>query len=374
MMNILITGFASSPGRPANLSWKLAHGLEGETMAGVMIKATELPLHLEEAMDVLHHTFQMIEPVAVVGLDTVESSEILLQESAVNQRDLSCINFSGIHKEIRGITSHVPSTLRVTLPLERLLDTLKKNGFSARISNQVGTHLTHALLYHLLYQIKTSNKPLPLGFIYLPYNTDNRRENTPLSFEKLVSALQILLEELVLSLTLLETTRLHLRPLLLHQLKAHMENPEELAQQLGINPLKPLSPIMKRVYSIKIQHIQRDPSHLLYYTYWLILHKKDRRYLGSIGPKGLPDEEGNLEIGYGLEEEAQGYGYMVEALEAFSDFALNYLSIKRVKAITQIENSSSQQVLKRAGFCLSYQDQEQGIWYLAQKNHQERKF
>jgi len=55
-------------------------------------------------------------------------------------------------------------------------------------------------------------------------------------------------------------------------------------------------------------------------------------------------------IGYCLATEAQGQGYMREALQHFCDFLQNQLSLRRLEADIHPDNQASARVLERIGF------------------------
>ena len=65
---------------------------------------------------------------------------------------------------------------------------------------------------------------------------------------------------------------------------------------------------------------------------------------------GDVNDDGSVEIGYGITEENQGKGYATEAVEAVLDWALNQSGIRQVEAETEWENRKSQRVLEKCGF------------------------
>ncbi|MEV0456750.1 GNAT family N-acetyltransferase [Catellatospora methionotrophica] len=71
--------------------------------------------------------------------------------------------------------------------------------------------------------------------------------------------------------------------------------------------------------------------------------------VGGVGFHGAPDEQGTVEIGYGLAESARGNGYASEGAAALVDLALR-LGARRVVATLEYDNQPSANVLRRAGF------------------------
>ena len=96
------------------------------------------------------------------------------------------------------------------------------------------------------------------------------------------------------------------------------------------------------------KEIAEDPDNYLFFTEFLIVLKENSRIIGSIDYKYVP-KDGVTEVGYGMNPQYEGHGYMTEALKAFLLFGKS-LGIKTVLAETLKENIKSQKVLKRCGF------------------------
>ncbi|MBP5781692.1 MAG: GNAT family N-acetyltransferase, partial [Clostridia bacterium] len=96
------------------------------------------------------------------------------------------------------------------------------------------------------------------------------------------------------------------------------------------------------------KEIADDPDNYLFFTEFLIVLKENSRIIGSIDFKYVP-KDGVTEVGYGMNPQYEGHGYMTEALKAFLLFGKS-LGIKTVLAETLKENIKSQNVLKRCGF------------------------
>jgi RimJ/RimL family protein N-acetyltransferase len=71
--------------------------------------------------------------------------------------------------------------------------------------------------------------------------------------------------------------------------------------------------------------------------------------IGGIGFFGPPDEDGSVELGFGLVAPARGHGYATEALQAAVRIAAAH-GAQRVKADTAPGNAASQRVLENGGF------------------------
>lgn len=164
---------------------------------------------------------------------------------------------------------------------------------------------------------------------------------------------------------ILETERLVLIPLSLDQLKKAIENRERVALELGLNSkVDNLDKNMMRVYNIKIQNIERDADNILFYTYWEIILKSEKKLIGEIGFKGIPNGLGQIEIGYGIEEGYRNKGFTTEAVIKLMEwvFHQDIIPVKYVTACTDKENIASQKVLLKAGMRITNEDDKYFYW------------
>jgi [ribosomal protein S5]-alanine N-acetyltransferase len=72
--------------------------------------------------------------------------------------------------------------------------------------------------------------------------------------------------------------------------------------------------------------------------------------VGSAGYKGPPDEEGAVEIAYGIVPACQGQGYATEAAEALVAYAFDHPAVRLVRAHTLPTGVASARVLVKCGF------------------------
>jgi [ribosomal protein S5]-alanine N-acetyltransferase len=95
---------------------------------------------------------------------------------------------------------------------------------------------------------------------------------------------------------------------------------------------------------------------------WFIV--LDGVVIGDCGTHGGPDEQGSVEIGYGLAQPYRGQGYATEAADALADWLLRRPGVRRVVASTlRTGNPASRRVLEKAGFQCGGEDEE-FVWYV----------
>ena len=150
---------------------------------------------------------------------------------------------------------------------------------------------------------------------------------------------------------ILATDRLYLIPLTLSQLKMWIDDIVALERDLDCTYLAELMEgifldIVKGQYEIT----SKDESNYLFHTFWFIIRKLDRVVVGSVCFKGLPNLNGEVEIGYGLGKEYEHNGYMTESIQEMCKWAMKQDCISNIIAETDIDNAQSYNVLKRCGF------------------------
>ncbi|MDR2193472.1 MAG: GNAT family N-acetyltransferase [Treponema sp.] len=98
-------------------------------------------------------------------------------------------------------------------------------------------------------------------------------------------------------------------------------------------------------------------------VFGLLSRKEDNMVVGSMDFKNIPNEIGEIEIGYGIGKKYEHNGYMTEAVKTFCEWALTNKEIETVIAETEKEHAASQRVLERCGF-KKYKEEETAWWKL----------
>ena len=106
--------------------------------------------------------------------------------------------------------------------------------------------------------------------------------------------------------------------------------------------------ILKTAYCEMLQGALDHSDRWEWYAIWII-ERKDGENVGDLCFKGLNDD-GWVEIGYGIYNEYQGNGYATEAVDKMVSWALSQPDVRRVEAETEPDNKASQRVLKKCGF------------------------
>jgi RimJ/RimL family protein N-acetyltransferase len=162
----------------------------------------------------------------------------------------------------------------------------------------------------------------------------------------------------------IETDRLFIKLLTLSQLDLWVNNISGLEKEMNCKyDAEPIEGEFKNIINGQIKIIENDPENYLYYGFWFIIRKNDRMVVGSMDFKNIPNEEKEVEIGYGLGKKYEHNGYMTEAVKGFCKFVFENEKVDTVIAETEVENISSHNLLERNGF-KKYKEGETIWWKL----------
>lgn len=134
----------------------------------------------------------------------------------------------------------------------------------------------------------------------------------------------------------IKTERLNIYPL----------TDEELQDIINNEP----NEVLKDAYSEMLAGCRRNPERRIWHTLWVLqLNDGSGNIAGSLSFKGL-DENGVVEIGYGINPRYEGRGLMTEAVSAVVHWASQQPGVLSIEAETAPDNIASQRVLEKAGF------------------------
>jgi len=163
----------------------------------------------------------------------------------------------------------------------------------------------------------------------------------------------------------LETERLLLKLLTLSQLKLWVNNISMLEVELNCKcNKKPIDEFFLNIINNQIKIIENDLENYIYHSFWFIIRKEDRKVVGSIDYKNIPNEMKEVEIGYGLEKQFEHNGYMTEAVSSFCKMSFIDEKIETIIAETEVENIASYKLLERCGF-KKYKEERTHWWRLS---------
>ena len=110
--------------------------------------------------------------------------------------------------------------------------------------------------------------------------------------------------------------------------------------------------LVERAFCADLRAIRENPDFRLWGDRVAITRHGARRVVASVVFHGGPDADGAVEVGYGVERDAQCKGYATEATRAAVDWALGQPGVHVVRACTPSWHLASRRVLERVGMSL----------------------
>ncbi|MGE8034389.1 N-acetyltransferase [Lysinibacillus sp. KCTC 33748] len=119
---------------------------------------------------------------------------------------------------------------------------------------------------------------------------------------------------------------------------------------------------LRQALKFRLSKVLEDEENYIWYTNWVIVSKEKNCIVGGIMLKGLPNEQGEVVIGYYTFPQYQGKGYMTETVRVMKDWLLSQSHVKYVIADTDKNNIASHKVLQKAGATLYSESEKLYFW------------
>jgi RimJ/RimL family protein N-acetyltransferase len=151
------------------------------------------------------------------------------------------------------------------------------------------------------------------------------------------------------------TTRLELVPITVPIVEAVMTGDRARAEELvgaSLPEAWPGRALIERAFSASLDLIRARPDVRLWGDRVMLARTGPRRVIGSVVFHGAPDDDGVVEVAYGVEQESQLQGYATEGTRACVEWALTQPGVRFVRATTPSWHHSSRRVLEKCGFRL----------------------
>lgn len=155
----------------------------------------------------------------------------------------------------------------------------------------------------------------------------------------------------------------YLIPLTAEDLEDQLTDPGRTASRYDLKgALEAPDEHMSKILEIKLMKMKEAPDLAIFSTYFLIVALEGHEILGTIGYKGAPDEDGTIEVGYGIRRKFREKGYMTDALKIFTAFGLTLPGAKKIIACTNKDNAASIRVLEKSDYKRIYTAPDLYVW------------
>ncbi|MFG6495494.1 GNAT family N-acetyltransferase [Fictibacillus sp. UD] len=160
---------------------------------------------------------------------------------------------------------------------------------------------------------------------------------------------------------MIETSRLLLLPYTYELVEATLKGKRDLENVLNYKVSNEWpSPQYLKLIKMKKDKLHQTPEQSIWSR--IAIHKESGTLIGEIGCKGGPNEQGTVEIGYGMVSEARNKGFATEMVIGLTDWLAAHPKVKRVTAECLVTNTPSAKVLEKSGFKLMNKTDEMLNW------------
>ena len=162
----------------------------------------------------------------------------------------------------------------------------------------------------------------------------------------------------------LRTSRLTIKALDLENLYHYAHHYEVVHQNLEATCiLDTHDPDIAYAFEKAYYEATNDPDRYFWFTSWELILTAESEIVGGLCFKGPPDENGLVEVGYGIYETHRGKGYATEGLEALIKWAFSNQKVNAIIASIQPSNAASRNVLKKLGFSQGHDEEGLQWWH-----------
>jgi pyroglutamyl-peptidase len=166
---ILLTGFEPFGGSRVNPSQWIVEDLAADPPPGVALCTALLPVDVHRAPDVVREAIRTLRPSVVVMLGQASRrSAIAVERVAINVLDFRFADNGGHRPVDEPVVPGGPVAYFATLPIKKIVQTMREAGVPAVVSNSAGTYLCNQVLYVALHHIAQEGLNVLAGFIHVP--------------------------------------------------------------------------------------------------------------------------------------------------------------------------------------------------------------
>lgn len=199
-MVVLITGFDPFGGEKINPSYEAVKLLPDE-IGGHTIYKMELPTVVNKSTQKVIDKIEEIKPNIVINVGQAGGRTCITPEKvAINLNDFNILDNEGNKCINERIREDAPDGYFATLPINAIVEDLKKNNIPAKVSYTAGTFVCNHVMFGVLDYIKVNNLNIKSGFVHIPYIYEqvvDKPNNAAMSLESVVKGLRVCIESCI---------------------------------------------------------------------------------------------------------------------------------------------------------------------------------
>lgn len=198
-MKLLLTGFVPFLDNPINPTEEVVKRLDGANINGYEVVTAVLPVDFNQSAEQLKKNIAKVKPDVVIMLGLAAGrSKITPERIAINVKDGAKDN-EGYAPVDEPIDVDGLDGLFSTLPIRKMVESLKDNQLPATISNTAGAYLCNNMMYIALNEAIKNDENYLAGFIHIPASHELAIQNDRLpswSLDDLTKSVKICIEAL----------------------------------------------------------------------------------------------------------------------------------------------------------------------------------
>ena len=199
-MKILVTGFDPFGGEKINPSIEAVKRLP-EEICGARIIREEIPTCRVRGMERMNELIARHNPDIIVSVGQAGGrASITVERVGINVDDYGIPDNDGDQPQDEPIVENGPAAYFTTLPIKKMVQTMRENGIPAAVSNTAGTFVCNHVIYETGHLIETKYPGKKFGFIHIPYLPEQVVEKVSvpsMPLEVIVKGLNLALKAIV---------------------------------------------------------------------------------------------------------------------------------------------------------------------------------
>ena len=168
---VLLTGFGPFPGVPDNASAQLVLRLvemARDTFGGVDFVTEIFPADWQAAPERLSELFSKHQPILMLHFGVARAAQgFRIETQGTNTCRMTPDATGAMPPSLQLLTNGAPAHA-VTIPTRDIVEHLAKRQMPAELSDDAGSYLCNAVLYHALLLSRGARRPCQAGFIHIP--------------------------------------------------------------------------------------------------------------------------------------------------------------------------------------------------------------
>lgn len=196
-MRILITAFDPFGGESVNPAQMAVERLS-DNIGGHEISKLVVPTVFGLSGDLVTAEMDRLQPDAVISVGQAGSRKAVTPERvAINIMDARIADNAGEQPVDEPVVEGGPAAYFSTLPVKRMVESIKAAGLDGQISNTAGTFVCNQLLYRVLHHAAQHMPQTKCCFIHVPYIPEQVLEKPDMpsmKLEDIVKALTAAIE------------------------------------------------------------------------------------------------------------------------------------------------------------------------------------